>query len=678
MIRGRSVVFGLSGMALTVASLLSASTVHATPSPGTVTVGVGGAAPSSVPFSGGPITGTADASGSSAPTSCSDPTCETIAISLAAPPAQPPNEISLTAAITFTAPAGNPQGLTGLDLWLLDSKGNVIGSATSGSSPASVSTAGQSDGATFTLEISGEAAANNDTYSGTVSASVPSVTPPAPPGSLFNTGVLPFAPSSGLSAGQTNEDAEPGIGVAGDGTIWVASDIAPFAAHDQRALSLLSGTDIWKSSDGGNTWQWVAAPFNNASSSQAGAGGEDTDIAVAPNKNSNGFYNIYAASLWVGSTNVAISEDGGNTWNVTSVNGEPVQDRPWLSADGPCIFYLSYHALAPYDTIVDKYDACNASGQAVGSAVNPTVAQVFLGNIAPGLSNRFGKQVVDTSPTSPHQHRIYVPMEGCSTPTQNGLPEVGEGCQTTPDIFIGYADPGSGSTLTFTNVTVAPVPTKKLFIWPDTIATDAAGNVYIAWFDDQHSYVQRSSDGGNTWSTRVQVNASPALSSVYPTVAAAGAGRVEVAFYGSTRAGDADNASVMGPPNLYGSAKWQLFWRSSDDGGKTWRKQETVTPTIHTGVLCYNGSGCGAYAGDRNLLDDFGLAISPTTGLAAITFSNDQPDGLNSLTHTDFAAQQGPGTNIPELLNPGVGLLGAGLLAGWVIVRRRRAKGASP
>jgi len=662
----------VSAKVVVLAAVLAAATtlaprVEAAPSPGALTVGVGGAAPASVPFSGGPITGTADASGSAAPTSCADPQCEKIAITVKAPAGFPAKEISLAVTITFIAPAGNPSGLTGLDLWFVDSGSNVLGSATSGSSPASIGVGGLNPG-TYTLEVSGEAAANNDTYTGTAAVSVPTPPVPAPPSGLFATGILPPAPASGLTG--TNQDAEPGMGVDGNGTFWIASDIEPFAASDPRALQALSGTDVWKSTDGGTTWQWVAAPFNDASTSQPGAAGEDTDIAVAPVKNSNGFYNIYVASLWVGSTYIATSVDGGNTWTTTPVNGEPVQDRPWLSADGPCIFYLSYHAIAPYDTVVDKYDTCNAAGQTLGSGVDPTETALFAGNILPTASNRFGKQVVDNSTSSPYHHRIYVPMEGCSVPTINGLPEEGSGCQGNPVIFVGTSDDG----MHYTDHVVASISTGKLFIWPDTITTDSAGNVYVAWFDDQHSYVSVSKTGGASWLPAVQVNAPPALSSVYPTVAADTPGHVEVAFYGSTRAGDADDATVMGPPNLFGSTDWQLFWANSTDYGRTWT-QRTVTPTIHTGVLCYKGSGCGSYAGDRNLLDDFGLAISPTTGRAVITFSNDQPDGVNGKTHTDFATEIAPSVKTPELFSPATGALAVLVLGVGVLVRRRRRTG---
>src|SRR3954467_13088757 len=109
---------------------------------------------------------------------------------------------------------------------------------------------------------------------------------------------LPPAPGTGLSR---NEDGEPGIGVSPTGQFWTASDIAPYAAHDPRvdpAAGLLSGADIWPSTDDGKTWKWVADPFS-AAANTAGLAGEDTDLTVAPEKNSKGFYTVYAARLWI-------------------------------------------------------------------------------------------------------------------------------------------------------------------------------------------------------------------------------------------------------------------------------------------------------------------------------------------------------------------------------------------
>jgi hypothetical protein len=77
---------------------------------------------------------------------------------------------------------------------------------------------------------------------------------------------------------------------------------------------------------------------------------------------------------------------------------------------------------------------------------------------------------------------------------------------------------------------------------------------------------------------------------------------------------------------------------------------------VHTGGVCESGIAC---TGNRDLYDDFGVAASPTTGLASIIYSDDQFDprgpnsagctaGTNSTSscdHTAIATQTG-GTRI--------------------------------
>src|SRR2546428_11146140 len=85
--------------------------------------------------------------------------------------------------------------------------------------------------------------------------------------------------------------------------------------------------------------------------------------------------------------------------------------------------------------------------------------------------------------------------------------------------------------------------------------------------------------------------------------------------------------------------------------------QVAATPIIHYGGVCESGVSC---TGNRDLYDDFGVAASPTTGLASIIYSDDQyvnlsaepaapgcaPSASNtgSCDHTDVATQtSGPG-----------------------------------
>lgn len=211
----------------------------------------------------------------------------------------------------------------------------------------------------------------------------------APGGATWVTHPLPPAAGTGLSR---NEDGEPGAGVTPSGQFWTASDIAPYAAHDPRvdpAAGLLSGADIWTSTDGGRTYTWVADPFA-AASNTAGLAGEDTDLTVAPEKNSKGFYNVYAASLWIGSTSLAWSDDGGKTWSVNPLGGVPAQDRPWLTADGPCTVHVIYHQLPLFTPTVSAYDVCSNGNVPVSN-----------GAALPGVSRAATGRRERTAPTRP-------------------------------------------------------------------------------------------------------------------------------------------------------------------------------------------------------------------------------------------------------------------------------------
>ncbi len=46
-------------------------------------------------------------------------------------------------------------------------------------------------------------------------------------------------------------------------------------------------------------------------------------------------------------------------------------------------------------------------------------------------------------------------------------------------------------------------------------------------------------------------------------------------------------------------------------------------------------------SGNRDLYDDFGIAVNPTTGLSSITYSDDQPGNTGSADHTAIATQTG-------------------------------------
>lgn len=504
----------------------------------------------------------------------------------------------------------------------------------------------------------------------------------------FTVGVLPQATgvTYGAAAGGRNEDVEPGIGVGGDGVIWVGSNLDVNTSADPRTAVALAGEDIWKSTDGGQTFQWVAAPFNETKST-AGLGGEDSDITVAPVKNSSGFYNVYATSLYVAASNMAYSQDGGATWTVITLGGFPAQDRPWLSADGPCTFYLTYHQLPLFSPIVNKYDVCNLTNVGAGFTLNPVQSTtLFTQNTLPGATNAFGKTIVDSSPTSPHEHNIYVPMEACNlqTPTDyfNNFVSTAEQVPNCPtgvntEVEIGVSTDGGQ---TYNDYVVANNTNGETQVWPTSLGVDANGELYMVWGDNHHGYLSTSTDGGQHWSAMQQIDTAPVGTVAYPTVAAAGNGIVDIAYYATTTAGDSNDQTAMGAPGSPSSAQWHLYWQSSPNHGATLTTPQQVTTTNHTGVLCTMGSACSV-AGSRNLYDDFGVTISPVTGNATIAFDADQPFNAplgNAAVdpYTAYATEVSqPASSTPEAPTAAVLVVSGMVVAlGAAGLRRRRSR----
>jgi hypothetical protein len=136
-------------------------------------------------------------------------------------------------------------------------------------------------------------------------------------------------------------------------------------------------------------------------------------------------------------------------------------------------------------------------------------------------------------------------------------------------------------------------------MWPG-LAVDAAGSLHAAWSDRHDVYLARSNDGGTTWTALLR-------SSVLPALAAGAAGHVALAWYGT---------AAMG--NLAAAARWRVWFAESHDGGRTF-VQVPTTGTVHRGPVCTKGDSCPWV--QRQLLDDFGLALDSRTGRAAIAYS---------------------------------------------------------
>src|SRR5437870_10773961 len=178
---------------------------------------------------------------------------------------------------------------------------------------------------------------------------------------------------------------------------------------------LCGGTFAFKSTDNGQHFTTLPLP-NSVSECNPSTGecfgrvgyspaGGDTDLAVAPQKNENGLYNLYVASLASLRTGlvtifVSSSRNGGQSWFINPTSASiPIDDREWIAADSVDKVCISYHAVSLTNTI---FVNCSTDGgltfgpgTTAFDANHPYFSEFnnFLGNIAIN-PNRDRKSVV--------------------------------------------------------------------------------------------------------------------------------------------------------------------------------------------------------------------------------------------------------------------------------------------
>ena len=214
-------------------------------------------------------------------------------------------------------------------------------------------------------------------------------------------------------------------------------------------------------------------------------------------------------------------------------------------------------------------------------------------------------------------------------------------------VYMAVSTDG-GATFTDYPVYINPDPTVGYGHQFVNVSVDSAGNVNSVYTDGHHVYYSFSSDYGKTWKGPFLVTTTSGTQ-IFPWSSAGDAGKLDVVYY-QTPYYDGTNT----PDNYPMSAAWTVGFAQNLNAltpRSTWSRQ-TASPTNHFGGVCESGVTC---TGNRDLFDDFGVAASPTTGLASIIYSDDQfhPNTPNtsgcdastsnssSCDHTAIATQTG-------------------------------------
>jgi hypothetical protein len=352
------------------------------------------------------------------------------------------------------------------------------------------------------------------------------------------------------------------------------------------------------STDGGATWSHTSAAFSKCTEGSF-IRASDPWVTISPNGIA---YQIAVVETTPGTPSgilVSRSDTGGFSWGapITITQDSNGDDKESITAD-------------PTDSnyVYAVWDLTN------------------VGNSQPAWFSRTS----DGGATWESPHQLYYPGNGYSSANQIVVLPNG----TLVDVFIlgppnsstsyvailrssdhgdTWTDPYIVSTNESINVvdsrTQAAIRTGIGF--PSAAVDPSSGTIYVTWEDARFSQNQRdgvalskSTDGGITWSTPVQVNRVPAVQAFDPTVAVGAGGAVAITYYDFRQA----TTDVTTLPTNF----WQIV---SSDGGNAWRESPVAGPfdmlrAVRSGIAYFLGD-YGALAASGPNFVPFFVATNP-------------------------------------------------------------------
>ncbi|HLX31430.1 MAG TPA: hypothetical protein VKR79_01550 [Gaiellaceae bacterium] len=402
----------------------------------------------------------------------------------------------------------------------------------------------------------------------------------------------------------------------------IRSDAAgEFFASSENGLG--SGTEAWRSLDGGRHYTALDSPNQGSTSNTSGfaPGGGDTDLAVATAENSSKHYNVYVSSLSLANVDVSTSSDQGKTWSLNPIGADVgADDRPWIAADGASKVCVSYHDGEQNIDVDCSTDA--------GSTFTQLASAIDTNHLYQVGNNEIGNLAID-----PKTHDIFQTYSAITDSSEiSCAPQLGVSAGTCGyhGVYMAVSTDGGSS---FTDYPVyvnkkATVDYGHQFV---NVSVDSAGNVYSVYTDDHHVYYSFSTDHGQKWSGPYQITTNGGTQ-IFPWSTAGAAGKLDVVYY-QTPYYDASQIPDTYPDKAIWTVGFAQNLHALKAGSK-WTRT-TATPTVHKGAVCESGATC---SGNRDLYDDFGVAASPLTGFASIVYSDDQW-AKNGQTNPNCTAQ---------------------------------------
>ena len=451
------------------------------------------------------------------------------------------------------------------DIWVYDSKGNVIASNVNPTPPNECVTIAAVSGS-YTVRAD-PWFPGGESYTGHIDlvASPIASSKPPPDAATRATGIDPryqdFLAPMNLGA---NTAGEPSIGVdLKTGAVMTSSDLQTLKVHFDDS-----------SSPARATWSDISA-FTSRDS---------LDPILFTDRNTG---RTWVSQLTGQDSLTSFSDDDGATYTPSQGGGIPSGVDHQTIGAGP------YHGAPPATvTYPDAVYYCSQDIATAFCARSDNGGQTFGAGIP--IYN-------DTQCAGIHGHvkvgpdgTVYVPARSCggkqgvAVSIDNGMTWT---LSTIPDSTAAIGnDPSIG------------------------VATD--NTLYFGYQGaDGHARIAVSHDEGTTWSKSVDVGYLAGVqNSVFPTIVAGDPNRAAFSYLGTTTGGDFQSQSQF-------NGIWYLFTSTTYDGGKTWTTVKDTPDPVQRGSICIAGTTCSNTPDDRKLLDFIDSTID-TRGRVLVAYAD--------------------------------------------------------
>jgi hypothetical protein len=366
-------------------------------------------------------------------------------------------------------------------------------------------------------------------------------------------GASPFSPS--CNGNQT-------------GTNFVNGVVEPQMAVDPNNPQHLIGAwqqDRWSnggasgvltavSLDGGKTWSNSSAPFSTCTGGTFERA-SDPWVTIGPDGT------VYESALGINDTEsltailVSSSKDGGFTWSPAATvieNGtEAVNDKESITADPVRAGYVY--------VVWDRGTGTNTYHAPVWFAISTDGGASWTPQVSfdPGVGSGTTSNEILVQPNGSLLDFFWLTLADESMDLATIRSTDGGHTWSAPTLISAF-EPLDTTDLK-TGQTVRGV-------LPSYAVDPNSGALYVAWEDGRFSNFVRngiaftkSTDGGMTWSTPVEVNQAPQVQAFEPTLAVAAHGAVAITYF--------DFRNDTSDPSVLLTNYWRI---TSLDGGNTW------------------------------------------------------------------------------------------------------------